>query len=215
MNLHPEDSSILIVQRDAISCDEVSVSLSTYRTVATSSCAHALDLSRVHVFDLYVFDTELSDGDLKVLCSGIRQLDPNAPIVAYSDSIRATGADALICGANVLLRRPADGPMLAHTVSGLLDLAKARIASAWHAEYLALQESMLEQLNLHQTTVAETLDRHARWSALCNTLVRDNALRLRASNAFLRCGGTRANFARAWPQLVEELNQTGAQTLLH
>ena len=66
---------ILIVQRDTISGDEVWSYLSEYRTVATTSCAHALAQSGSQVYDYYVANTELSDGDLKLLCSGIRQVD--------------------------------------------------------------------------------------------------------------------------------------------
>ena len=124
------DARILVIQRDTQICDEVATALSAYRVVTTTSCKHALELLRQEAFDCHIVDTHLTDGSVSEFCSAVRASHPNAGVVVYSESPEVTGAEALMLGANALLRRPNDGAALANTVSGLLQLQSMRIPRA-------------------------------------------------------------------------------------
>ncbi|MGZ5125658.1 MAG: hypothetical protein ACXWIT_21245 [Burkholderiales bacterium] len=204
------EARILIVKSDRALCDQVATWLSAYRTVSTTDCGNASALLQEHAFDCYVIGVELVDGSAHSLCAAIRNFDPNGAIVVYSNSRAMAGGDALMAGANVLLQHPEDGPALASTVEGLLQVQHMRMAGAQRAAYQAMRDEVVDKIDAVLTRSSELRDRDAQWGIACKTLIQDNDVRLCACKAFLGSGGTRANFQRAWPELVAGLEAAPA-----
>jgi DNA-binding response OmpR family regulator len=59
-----------------------------YEVTAAHSVSEGLKLARSEVFNLYLLDSRLADGDGKDLCEKIREIDELTPIVFYAGDIR-------------------------------------------------------------------------------------------------------------------------------
>ena len=82
--------------------------------LATSNCevataesiASGLRLAQSELFDLYLLDTRLPDGNGTELCEKIREFDLKTPIIFYSGDAPEQLSSALKCGAQDWVVKP-------------------------------------------------------------------------------------------------------------
>jgi len=95
--------------------------------VTADSYDHALLLARKDSFDLYILDNWLPDKSGIDLCVSLREIDPETPILFYSGAAFETDkTDALSCGAQAYITKPADYDEL---VAAVLSLTRASQAN--------------------------------------------------------------------------------------
>jgi CheY-like chemotaxis protein len=83
------------------------LALSKIRITAAKTIAEAQRLAQIEQFDLYLLDSQFSDGDGFDLCRQLRQQAPNTPIVFYSGDARETDKQkGLAAGADAYLVKP-------------------------------------------------------------------------------------------------------------
>ena len=155
----------------------------------------ALTLLNRAPFDCYVIDFWLPDWSGVSFCRDIRKSDPHVPVCFYSaarsDDAKLRGLRA---GADVYLTVPAEPAVFRRRIEQLLasrgeaqQRAEAEAAEALQCE-LERRSDAAEQAVSQGTLASERVERAARISAL---------------EAFLRSGGIRADFERAWPRLLK------------
>ena len=92
-----------------------------YDVVTTTSVAGALQLAESADFDLFVFDSLLTDGTGTELCKHIRQRDGATPILFYSAKAYEHDRDeAMLAGAQKYLVKPVDTGVFCSAVTELL-----------------------------------------------------------------------------------------------
>jgi DNA-binding response OmpR family regulator len=145
-------------------------------------------------YDAFVLEDYLPDWSGVDLCRQIRRVDPHGPILFYTGAVRVKDRErALRVGASAYLCKPVDPQRLRAELSVLLELAT------------------LESLDARFEAERATEDELARYDAKALkragaatqklTCSMERTARLQASRAFLKSGGTRANFERWWPSL--------------
>ena len=79
---------------------------SNYEVATAESVASGLRLAQSELFDLYLLDTRLPDGNGTELCEKIREFDLKTPIIFYSGDAPEHMSAALKCGAQDWVVKP-------------------------------------------------------------------------------------------------------------
>jgi DNA-binding response OmpR family regulator len=119
------EKRILCVDDDVESCKFLEFMLSTsnekYTVVSAHSSKEAVELIENEMFDLYILDNWMIDLSGVQLCSLIRFLDKQTPILFFSGATKQTYRDeAIRAGANEYLIKPNDLGRIEDTVHSLL-----------------------------------------------------------------------------------------------
>ena len=146
------------------------------------------------VYDAFVLEQSLPDGSGADLCRQIRRVDPHGPVVFYTGAARLKDRGrAMRAGASAYLCKPVDPRRLRSELHVLLELATLESLEARFEAEKATQD----ELSRYDPTVLKGAATGTQNLAHCV----ERTARLEASRAFLRSGGTRANFERWWPSL--------------
>ncbi len=92
-----------------------------YTVLTAGSVAEGLTLAREFVFDLFILDIRLPDGNGIELCQELRRLFPRVPILyysAYGGNVETQAALAT-CG-DAYLKKPVSVVQIEETVANLL-----------------------------------------------------------------------------------------------
>ena len=145
------------------------------------------------IFDAYVLDFWLPDWSGVSLSREIRKTDPHVPIVFFS---KAASDDAkrraLRAGADAFLTTPRDDAALRRRVSSLI--------SARHRANLDAQRAAQDAVAQEVGARLVAADSRAPAAEVVVTTIERRA-RVRAMEAFISSGGTRAAFERTWTGL--------------
>ena len=96
------------------------LSESDYEVHAAHSVGEAMEIAKLHDFDLYVLDKRLPDGTGLELCESLIQLTPGVPCIFYTgDAYEIHRTEALAAGADAYVAKP-DVEVLIETVHKLL-----------------------------------------------------------------------------------------------
>jgi CheY-like chemotaxis protein len=190
--------SILCVQGDDEDRALLAELLRDYRIVFACNGYESLRELGRGVFDGYVLDLWLSDWSGAHLCREVRKIDPNGPVLFCTAAARMEDQNrAMRAGGSAYLRKPVDPSRLLAQLRVLLELADL--------------ESIQARMPADRATRAE-LDRCAaelfkRTGEARRSAVRtvERISKARASIAFLKSGGTKANFERWWPTLFAKV----------
>jgi DNA-binding response OmpR family regulator len=149
-------------------------------------------------FDLIILDNwYVADGHGIDLCRRIRCLDPTTPILFYSaNAVPGDIQRAFEAGAQAYLALPDTHRRLPEQVTALVQTAAANSITARSEEIRAIREQLGSDLGDLQRVLIQA-----------GELLRDaqlSVIRTRAFLAFLKAGGTRANFDRLWPAAWRE-----------
>ncbi|MGZ5089982.1 MAG: response regulator transcription factor [Burkholderiales bacterium] len=145
-------------------------------------------------YDAFVLEQHLPDWSGVDLCRQIRRVDPHGPILFYTAAIRLKDRErALRVGASAYLCKPVNPQRLRAELSVLLELATLESLDARFEAERATQDE-LARYNAKALTRAGA----ASQKVTCSI---ERTARLQACRAFLKSGGTRANFERWWPSL--------------
>jgi DNA-binding response OmpR family regulator len=163
---------------------ETPLTLSGYLVRTTAKSSEALSLARCGLFDLYVVDISLCAAENVDLCRGIRSFDGRTPIVLCTTDPVLGGAPR---AESVL--DPRIPERVEKVVAALLQRARGNDGESRLAERRAILE--------------EIEDRSLEFKRQVHAAA---ALRLRSAGymAYVQKGGTRAGFARLWPDTFEE-----------
>jgi DNA-binding response OmpR family regulator len=188
---------VLCVEDHEDTCELLRVILADHTLVFAGNFADGLFLARRRYFDLYLLDNRLPGGSGVELCHCIREFDPHTPILFCSGAAyERDRQEALIAGAHAYLVKPIAPSKVEQTVTELLIAAEGRAIEARRAELAALRDELrirrLENANL----LKEAREKFLR--------AQEKNLRLRAKLAFLTAGGTRGDFARLWPSVLQD-----------
>jgi len=192
--LNPTSQSVLCVDRDKEVHALLSELLSDHHPTFVSNAFEALRELHTGVYDAFVLEEWLPDWDGVHLCRAIRAVDPHGPILFYTGSTRLKDRErAMRAGASAYLCKTVDPQRLCNELQVLLELATLESISARPEAERATQDELARY-------AAEVLQcaGAAKQNLACSM---ERTARLRASCAFLRSGGTRANFERWWPSL--------------
>ncbi len=104
------------------------LSESDYEIHTARNMEEALNLARIHEFDLYVLDKRLPDGSGLELCQQLGQLTPGVPCIFYSgDAYEIHRQEAMAAGARAYIPKP-DVEELINTVHQLLSQRECETA---------------------------------------------------------------------------------------
>jgi DNA-binding response OmpR family regulator len=143
-------------------------------------------------YDAFVLEQYLPDWSGVDLCRQIRRVDPHGPILFYTAAVRLQDRErALRVGASAYLCKPLDPQRLRAELSVLLELATLESLEARFEAERATQD----ELARYDAKARAGDAKHKLAGAV------ERTARLQASRAFLKSGGTRANFERWWPSL--------------
>jgi CheY-like chemotaxis protein len=125
-----EHCRILFVDDDEDCCELMSTMLKlsndSFVVTSANTAEEALSLIETQRFDLYILDYRLPDLTGVELCSRIRQIDGQTPIMFYSGLAREVDLlDAKLAGANDYLIKPNDLGRFTETVQGYLNQCAA------------------------------------------------------------------------------------------
>jgi CheY-like chemotaxis protein len=96
------------------------LSESDYEVHAAHSVDEAMQIAKLHDFDLYVLDKRLPDGTGIELCAKLNDLSPGVPCIFYSgDAYEIHRLEALAAGADAYVAKP-EVAVLIETVHKLL-----------------------------------------------------------------------------------------------
>jgi DNA-binding response OmpR family regulator len=96
------------------------LSESDYEVHAARSMDEAMQIAKLHDFDLYVLDKRLPDGTGIELCTKLNDLSPGVPCIFYSgDAYDIHRLEALAAGADAYVTKP-EVEVLIETVHKLL-----------------------------------------------------------------------------------------------
>jgi two-component system OmpR family response regulator len=105
------------------------LSESDYEVHPAYSVEEALQLARIHEFDLYVLDKRLPDGTGMELCAKLGELSPGVPCIFYSgDAYEIHRQEAMAAGADAYVSKP-DVEALVETVHRMLSERECAAAS--------------------------------------------------------------------------------------
>ncbi|MDB5924818.1 MAG: DNA-binding response regulator [Betaproteobacteria bacterium] len=186
--------SILCVQGDEEDRALLAELLQHYRLVFACNAYEALRELGRGVFDGYVLDLWLSDWSGAQLCREVRKLDPHGPILFCTAAARTEDRNrAMRAGGSAYLCKPVDPSRLLAQLRVLLELADLESIRA------RIEASGVTQAELERRA-AEVFKRtgESRRSAVRAV---ERISKAKASIAFSKSGGTKANFERWWPTL--------------
>lgn len=154
------------------------------RTASSCGAARAIRT----LVDLYILDYHLPDGNGLDLIREIRQRDSHVPIIFLSaEADMSIHREAREAGAQHCFEKPADVFMLLSLAKQLTTTARIRGFEAVIEE----RRAILEELSDRATAVSDRLDSAKHRIARILT-------RRAGRQAFLRAGGTLADFSRFW-----------------
>jgi len=150
-------------------------------------------------FDLFLLSNSfLEDGTGRDACARIRSIDQNTPIVFYSALAHPKDiATALAAGGNDYITLPDIDWLLPDRVTALINLAQVRSLEARVEEERATAAALKE--------MCAVLKRQASDLAFRVSQAQRKCLKAQASFAFVKAGGTPANFERMWPEILQRL----------
>lgn len=91
---------------------EVLLARYDYDVATAKSMASGLLLAQTEPFNLYVLDTNLSDGSGTELCERIRKFDPLTPIIFFSGEAPGQRLTELECDVQAYVLKPELGHLL-------------------------------------------------------------------------------------------------------
>jgi DNA-binding response OmpR family regulator len=192
---------ILCVEDDLGPC-EACRTIEILRPELKFTFAHDFDLGlkliRSRIFDLYLLNSKPPGGSGIDLCREVRKTDVNTPVaVLINDTDPWDRSAVMEAGASAFLDKPAALFQLESTVIALLRQSESRSLDARITEIATLRESINDRLSILGSRMSATTER----------IIHANELMLKAHgfSAFVRTGGTRANFERLWPGVFGEL----------
>jgi DNA-binding response OmpR family regulator len=186
--------SILCVQADEEERALLAELLKAYHTVFACNAYEAMRELDRGVFDGYVLDLWLPDGSGEQVCREVRRIDPHGPVLFYTAAARIEDRNRAIgAGGSAYLCKPIDPSRLLAQLRVLLELAdlesiQARIESdrATHAELERHVVEIVRRTGESRKAAVRAVERISK---------------AKASIAFSKSGGTKANFERWWPTL--------------
>jgi len=204
VNSNRERKRILFVEDEEDERELAALTLAEYTLNCARDFHEGLRLARQRYFDLYILDNWLPDVSGVELCRTIRKFDPHTPVMFYSAAAyKRDIAEALRAGAQAYLVKPTLPGELMRAVALLTSVPPETAFEARRAELAAIRE----ELAIRRTENAELLEKAKEKRRRAG----EKVLRLKAEMAFLATGGTRGDFARAWPSVfLEEV--CGART---
>ena len=175
----------------------MAVKLPEYKFTFAHDFDEGLRLARRGYFDLYILDYWLPGGSGIGLCRLISKFDPHTPIMFYSAAAYERDIqEALLAGAQEYLVKPILRGELMRAVARLTSVPPETAFEARRAELAAIREELV----IRQTENAGLLEKAKEKRRRAG----EKVLRLKAEMAFLATGGTRGDFARAWPSVFLE-----------
>jgi DNA-binding response OmpR family regulator len=176
----------------------------SFNVVVTTTLREGIQLARRSIFDLYLLDYDLPDGDGFELCRSLRRFDPNTPVIIYASS--SEFGEWIEHGPPAYLVQKSTHPdYLIQTVVMALEQAELSETAARAAEVQAVRDELSRQL-ADSMQRAEALKRAAEEiSGRIVLLETEFRLKRAARDAFSSAGGTRARFERLWPELQRDL----------
>lgn len=192
----PRSKVVLSLDDDVEVCALLEHILWPHRVIGVAHAYVALELLAREAFDLFILDLKLPDMDGLQLCTRIRQLDPNAPIVFCSGAVNPDDRlAALGAGASAYYGKPLDPEAFQSGIEQLLYESEDRNRCAEEAA-----RALLGGYAGTRALDAAPDDDEGPVAALRETVYR----------RFIEAGGTRAHFLRAWPAMLEDLPRAGA-----
>jgi DNA-binding response OmpR family regulator len=185
---------ILCIDDDSDTCELLTVCLGLdgYEVVTATTFQEAARLAKEELFDLYLIDERLPDGEGLNLCRAIRAFDRHTPIVFYSaDARQATRQAASNAGAQAFLVKPCDPAFLSDTLHEHIMKAEMQSLIAKTAEIEAMRDEITSRLEI----------------------VEEELLKIKACYVFFSAGGARAAFERLWPEAYHQVREPGRDHL--
>jgi DNA-binding response OmpR family regulator len=199
--INREKKRVLCVEDHEDTCELLRVILANHTLVFAGNFADGLLSARRRYFDLYLLDNWLPGGSGVELCRRIREFDPHTPILFCSAAAYERDREAaLSAGAQAYLVKPVTSGKLEQSVTRLLVSAGERVLEARRAELAALRD----ELRIRRLENAMLLEEARENGLRARERAREKELRLRANQAFLAAGGTRGDFARLWPSVLQD-----------
>src|SRR5215831_13391133 len=196
-NSNRDRKRILLVDDEVAARDLAEFTLAEYKLIYAHDFGDGLRLARQRYFDLYILDNWLPDGNGAELCRLIRAFDPHTPILFCSAADYARDIrEAMRAGAQEYLVKPVSSDEFRRAVARLLSSTHEKIFEARMAEIAAVRE----ELAIRQAENAERLEK----TKQKRLRAEEKVLRAMGQFAFLAAGGTRGDFARAWPSVLLE-----------
>ena len=197
MNSNRERKRILLVEDEEYARELAAIILAEHTLICARNFDEGSRFAYHRYFDLYILDNWLPDGSGIGLCRAIRQFDPHTPILFCS--VAASTRDireAMRAGAQEYLIKPVIPDTFKQAVARLLSSTHEKVFEARMAEIAAVRE----ELAIRQAENAERLEK----TKQKRLRAEEKVLRAMAQFAFLAAGGTRGDFARAWPSVLLE-----------
>jgi len=192
-----EKKRILFVEDHEDAWEIVGLALGECKLTFARTFDDGLRLARRGYFDLYILDNWLPDGNGVELCRVIREFDPHTPILFYSACAYARDMQAAFsAGAQEYLAKPVRFDDLTRAVAQLTSVPPETVFEARRAELAAIRDELAIRQTENAARVEKAKGKYLR--------AEEKALRNMAQIAFLAAGGTRGNFARAWPSMFSE-----------
>src|SRR5262249_15018375 len=192
-----ERKRILLVEDEKDARELAALAFEEYTVICACNFDEGLRAARRGYFDLYILDDWLPGRSGCELCRLIREFDPHTPILfcsaaAYEYDIQ----EALRAGAQDYIVKPVTPDELRRAASLLISSASETAIEARRVELAAI----LEELAIRQMENAGRLENAKEKYRRAE----EKVLRDKAQLAFLAAGGTRGDFARAWPSVLLE-----------
>jgi len=196
-NSNREKKHILLVEDTKDMWELVALTLAEYRLTFARNFDDGLHLAWQGYFDLYILDNWLPDSSGVELCRIIRKFDPHTPVLFYSACAYPRDLQAAYsAGAQAYLVKPVSSGKLKRAVARLTSVPPEAAFDARRAEIAAIRE----ELAIRQTENVERLEK----AKQKRRRAEEKVLRDKALIAFIAAGGTRGDFARAWPSVFSE-----------
>lgn len=193
----PQKKRILYVEDDLDTCDLLTILLFDYELIVARTVAEGLNLARNHYFDLYLLDNWLPDGVGATLCRQIRAFDPHTPVVFYSAVVTDVAQqEAITAGAQAYVRKPGSIEELEQTIARVIKEAGLQVFEARRAEIAAIRDELASRQTEIAARLAQADEKNAR--------AQEQVIKIKACQAFLNAGGTRADFERLWPDFLRD-----------
>ena len=166
--------------------------LEGYQVAAADTWAAALRLARHNMYDLYVVHSPLVWADPMQICRRIRAFDLHTAVILYAvhpnpaERREALGAGCI----QAYVARSDDSHNLAGTAGQLIMISELRSMEAMKSGVQAMREHIAQRLSKLDAEAASQTPAHAR-------------MKIEACRMFAAAGGSRANFERLWPSILE------------
>ena len=197
MNSNRERRRILLVEDEEYARELAAIILAEHTLICARNFDEGSRFAYHRYFDLYILDNWLADGSGIGLCRAIRQFDPHTPILFCSAAASTRDIrEAMRAGAQEYLIKPVIPDTFKQAVARLLSSTHEKVFEARMAEIAAVRE----ELAIRQAENAERLEK----TKQKRLRAEEKMLRAMAQFAFLAAGGTRGDFARAWPSVLLE-----------